>query len=162
MARGDLGARALFLAAGPVIVVADNFDFHPRRQRCNRADSEVLFAEAAAKSGEQLSIKAVRRQAETAYNQFVASSAEQASSLLLQLLQQAPDPQMRMLAAVLLRRRVNAPNKGACVLVRLDLSHVPAPLCVCFSLFVYPLDPPLPPYLCCFDSSLFLSPSLPL
>ena len=105
---------------------------------------------------------AVRRQAETAYNQFVASSAEQASSLLLQLLQQAPDPQMRMLAAVLLRRRVNAPNKGACVLVRLDLSHVPAPLCVCFFLFVYPLDPPLPPYLCCFYSSLFLSPSLPL
>ena len=56
---------------------------------------------------------AVRRQAENAYNQFVSSSAEQSASLLLQLLQQAPDPQMRMLSAVLLRRRVNEPGKVA-------------------------------------------------
>ena len=53
----------------------------------------------------------IRRQAEAAYNQFVLSSLEQSASLLLQLIQQAPTPQMRQLSAVLLRRLVNSPEK---------------------------------------------------
>ena len=48
----------------------------------------------------------IRKQAENAYNQFVASSSEQSASLLLQLIQQAPTPQMRQLSAVLLRKLV--------------------------------------------------------
>lgn len=55
----------------------------------------------------------LRRQAETAYHQFVQTSAEQSAGLLLQLIQQAPTPQMRQLSAVLLRRLVNSPAKIA-------------------------------------------------
>jgi hypothetical protein len=55
----------------------------------------------------------IRKQAENAYNQFVASSSEQSASLLLQLIQQAPTPQMRQLSAVLLRKLVNNQQKVA-------------------------------------------------
>ena len=49
---------------------------------------------------------AVRRQAEAAYNQFVASSAEKSSELLLQLIQQAPGAR-----GTELHRKIGEPNK---------------------------------------------------
>ena len=53
----------------------------------------------------------IRKQAEAAYNQFVASDPNQSSGMLLQLIQQAPTAPMRMLSSVLLRRRVDNPKK---------------------------------------------------